>query len=122
MYSYEDRVRAVALYLKYGGKTATVIRELGYPSRKNLKRWVRLYQAAGDLPKRYRARPRYTAEQKRVAVDHYFAHGCCLANAGRALGYPSRNVPASWVEDRTDKIRPRHQLPGPDKQGEDTGG
>ncbi|CAJ0785138.1 Putative transposase InsK for insertion sequence element IS150 [Ralstonia chuxiongensis] len=30
MYSYQDRLRAVELYFKYGGKTATVIRELGY--------------------------------------------------------------------------------------------
>ncbi|KAI3591283.1 Mobile element protein, partial [Cupriavidus sp. U2] len=89
MYSYEDRIRAVRLYFKYGGKTATVVRELGYPSGKNLKRWVDIYEAAGDLPKRYRPKPRYTLEQKRVAVDHYFTHGCSLAGSRRALGYPS---------------------------------
>lgn len=79
MYSYEDRMRAVQLYVKYGKRTAAVIRELGYPSRKNLPRWYRAYIEAGDLPKRSRPKSRYTAEQKRVAVDHYVDHGCCLA-------------------------------------------
>ncbi|UIF87953.1 IS3 family transposase (plasmid) [Cupriavidus necator] len=92
MYSYEDRIRAVKLYFKYGGKTATVVRELGYPSGKNLKRWVHIYQALGDLPKRRHPKPRYTLEQKRAAVDYYFGHGCSLANTRRALGYPSSEV------------------------------
>lgn len=101
MYSYQDRLRAVELYLKYGGKTATVIRELGYPSRKNLRRWVQHYQTTGDLPQGYRAKPRYDAEQKRIAVDHYLAHGRCLADTIRALGYPSREVLGVWLDRRS---------------------
>ena len=31
MYSYDDRIKAVELYIKYGLKAAAVIRELGYP-------------------------------------------------------------------------------------------
>ncbi len=37
MYFYEDRIRAVKLYFKYGGKTATVVRKLGYPSGQELE-------------------------------------------------------------------------------------
>jgi len=99
MYSYEDRIRAVRLYFKYGGKTATVVRELGYPSGKNLMRWVHLYKALGDLPKHRRPRPRYTLEQKRVAVDHYFSHGCSLAGTRRSLGYPSTEMLGRWIEE-----------------------
>lgn len=102
MYSYEDRMRAVQLYIKYGKRGAAVIRELGYPSRKNLVRWYRAYLEAGDLPKRSRPKPRYTPEQKRAAVDHYVDHGCCLATTCRALGYPSREVLGSWI----DELRP----------------
>lgn len=43
MYSYEVRVRAVQLYIKYGRSAAASIRELGYPSRKNLARWYRAF-------------------------------------------------------------------------------
>lgn len=102
MYSYEDRMKAVRLYITYGKHTAAVIRELGYPSRKNLVRWYRAYVEAGDLPKRYRSKPRYTPEQKHAAVAHYFDHGRCLAGTCRALDYPSREVLASWV----DELRP----------------
>lgn len=31
MYSYEDRIRAVELYIKLGKRTGATIRQLGYP-------------------------------------------------------------------------------------------
>lgn len=48
MHSYEDRIRAVELYLRYGRRLTVVVRELGYPSVKQLSRWVRVYVDAGD--------------------------------------------------------------------------
>ena len=33
MYTYEQRKRAVELYIKYLYKASSVIRELGYPNR-----------------------------------------------------------------------------------------
>ena len=41
MYSYDDRLRAVKLYIQYSKSATDTIRELGYPSRKNLRRWYR---------------------------------------------------------------------------------
>jgi hypothetical protein len=32
MHSYEDRIRAVELYYRYGKKASVVVMELGYPS------------------------------------------------------------------------------------------
>ena len=32
MYSYEDRMRAVKLYIKLGKRLGATIRELGYPT------------------------------------------------------------------------------------------
>lgn len=37
MYSYEERKKAVELYIQYGYRAAAVIRELGYPDRHTLK-------------------------------------------------------------------------------------
>ena len=37
VYSLEDRMRAVELYFKYGGRSATVRRELGYPTKNTFK-------------------------------------------------------------------------------------
>ncbi len=33
MHSYEDRIRAVELYYRYGKKASVVVMELGYPSK-----------------------------------------------------------------------------------------
>jgi transposase-like protein len=51
MYSYDDRIRAVKLYIKLGKRAATAIRMLGYPSRKYLRQWYLIYRETGDLPR-----------------------------------------------------------------------
>ena len=33
MYSYEDRIRAVKLYIKFGKRTGPTIPQLGYPTK-----------------------------------------------------------------------------------------
>lgn len=39
MYSYEDRIRAVELYIKLGKRVRPTIRQLGYPTKNSLKGW-----------------------------------------------------------------------------------
>ena len=41
MYFYEERLRAVKLYIKYDHSLSAVIRELGYPSHQALLQWYR---------------------------------------------------------------------------------
>jgi putative transposase len=50
MYSYEDCIRAVRLYLKLGKRTGATIRQLGYPTKNALKSWHREYEQGHDLP------------------------------------------------------------------------
>ena len=38
MFTEEEKIRAIELYFKYGKKLAPVVRELGYPSKRNLRR------------------------------------------------------------------------------------
>ncbi|WP_058974205.1 IS3 family transposase, partial [Type-D symbiont of Plautia stali] len=99
MHSYEDRIRAVELYFRYSKRLAIVVRELGYPSVKQLSRWVRIYEEEGDLPKELKPRERYSRAQKVAAVEHYFTHGGCLAFTCRTIGYPSSIVLKRWVEE-----------------------
>lgn len=40
MHSYEERILAVELYYRYGKKASVVVMELGYPSTRQLSRWV----------------------------------------------------------------------------------
>ncbi len=49
MYSYEDRIRAVKLYIKLGKRIRPTIRQLGYPTKNALKSWYREYEQSRDL-------------------------------------------------------------------------
>jgi transposase-like protein len=108
MYSYEDRVRAVRLYLKLGKRVGATIRQLGYPTKNSLKSWHLEYERCHDLRIGYvRSKPVYSAEQKKVAVDHYLDHDRCVATTWRALGYPSRGTLAAWIEELHPEIGKR---------------
>lgn len=100
MFTEEQKIRTIKLYFKYGKKLAPVVRELWYPSKRNLRRWIRSWEAGGGVKESIRHKPRYTDEQKQVAVEHYLNHGCCLAFTSRTLGYPCTNVLARWVNER----------------------
>lgn len=52
MYSYEERMRAVRLFVKYDKSCMAVINELEYPSRVQLMSWYREYEKDGDLAMR----------------------------------------------------------------------
>lgn len=69
MFTEEEKIRAIELYFKYGKKLAPVVRELGYPSKRNLRRWIRSWEAGGGAKESIRHKPRYTDEQKQVAVE-----------------------------------------------------
>ena len=76
MYSYEDRIRAVELYVKVGKRVGPTIRQLGYSTKNALKAWYRAYQGQRDLPTGYvRSKPKYSQEQKEAAVRYYLDHG-----------------------------------------------
>jgi len=108
MYSYEDRVQAVRLYLKLGKRIKATIRQLGYPTKNSLKAWHREYEQCHDLRTGYvRATPRYSAEQKQAAVDHYLSHDHCAAATLRALGFPSRGTLAAWIDELCPEIGKR---------------
>lgn len=108
MYSYEDRIRAVKLYIKLGKRTSVTIRQLGYPTKNALIDWYREYEHSGDLRAGYvRSQRKYSAEQKQAAVDHYHDHGRCIAATIRAMGYPCREALAAWIDELHPQSRQR---------------
>lgn len=100
MYSYEDRIRAVELYIKLGKRTAATIRQLGYPTKNSLKSWHREYERCLDLSRGYvRSKPKRSRAQKEQAVEHYLGHGRCIAWTIKVLGYPGRDSLRSWIRE-----------------------
>ena len=81
MYSFEERMRAVELYIKLGKRVQATIRELGYPTKNALKGWHREYQRLQDLPIRSAPRPpKFSLAQKQVALEYYATHGRCIVS------------------------------------------
>jgi len=98
MYSYEERMWAVQLYIKLGKRIRATTRQLGYPTKNALKSWYREYQHQLDLPRGYvRSKHKYSQEQKAAAVRHYLDHGHCIAFTIKNLGYPSRQSLSDWI-------------------------
>ena len=83
MYSYEQRKKAVGLYIKFDKSACAVVRELGYPTTRMLTLWYREYLEEGDLHKKSRLQKGYTAEQKKAAIQYYQEHGRSLTRTVR---------------------------------------
>jgi transposase-like protein len=101
MFSYEERMKAVKLLIKYDMSYSDVMRELGYPSRKALSIWYKEYLQTGDLHKKHLKKYKFTDEDKQKAVNHYLEHGRCISRTVRILGYPSRTTLDNWVKEMT---------------------
>ena len=99
MYSYEDRLRAVRLYIKLGKRIGLTIRQLGYPTKNALKTWYREYEQRHDLPAVYTRPPKFSQAQKERAVEHYLEHGQCIAETIKSLGYPCRSLLSAWLQE-----------------------
>lgn len=103
MYSREKRMRAIELYIKYEKSPADVIRELGYPDRKMLRKWYKIFleeQETGvPYEKRYARVPRFSQEEQEAAVRHYLEHGRNYSRTVRALGYPNRETLRAWCKE-----------------------
>ena len=108
MYSYEDRIKAVRLYLKLGKRLGVTIRQLGYPTKNTLIGWYREFIDKQALRDGYtRARDRFTVVQKQHAVEHHLDHGRCIAFTLRVLGYPSRATFSKWLDELHPDVRMR---------------
>jgi transposase-like protein len=82
MYSYEDRIRAVELYIKLGKRTGAAIRQLGDPTKNFLKSWHEEYERCLNLSRGYvRAKPKYSQAQWRRWEHAPLTCRCCLRNS-----------------------------------------
>jgi len=100
MYSYEDRIKAVKLFISYDLSIAATIHELGYPSRNALRQWHKEYIESGKLHKRCDKKPKHSIAQKEYAVNYYMEHGRNIARTIRIIGYPRhRETFGKWLDE-----------------------
>lgn len=101
MYTYEQRMTAVDLYIKYYHKPAAAIRELGYPNRHALARRFKEYEATGDLHQssKLRKKSKYSEDQKQAALQFYQDHGRSITLTVNMLGYPEKTTFKQWLNE-----------------------
>jgi putative transposase len=99
MYSYEDRLKAVKLYIKYSFCVADTLHELGYPSRNMLRQWYQEYTETGELHKLHGKKSKYSLEARMLAVRYYMEHGRNMARTIKAIGYPHRETMREWIHE-----------------------
>ena len=108
MYSYDERLRAVRLYIEFGKRCRVTIRQPGYPTKNSLRNWYQEFLEHGDLQVAdVRSRQKYSVEQKNVAIEHYMNRGRCFSATLKALGYPGRGTLAERVRERYPETRKR---------------
>jgi len=109
MFSYEDRLRAVRLYIELGKRIGLTIRQVGYPTKNALKSWHLEYEQHLDLPAGYVRRPRYSQAQKVRAVEHYLylENRRCVNATIKGVGYSSRALLPVWVKELHPERRSR---------------
>ena len=99
MYSYEERIKAVELYIQYDFQAELTAAELGYATAKSIQRWYKEFQKQGNLHKKRISLKKYTEAQKEQAIKYYSEHGRSVARTVRALGYPNRDTMFQWLDE-----------------------
>ena len=99
MYSYEDRLRAVRLYIKLGKRVGLTIRQLGYPTKNALKSWHREFEQRLDLPTGYARRPKYSQAQKEQAVRALPGQRPLPRGDDKGTGLSLEDAACDWVQE-----------------------
>ena len=92
-------MKAVSLYIESKFSENQVIKSLGYPSLNTLRSWYREYVTVGSLHTVSRCQPHYSTVQKEAAVSYFADHHTSFVQTCRAMGYPSRNLLRTWVQE-----------------------
>lgn len=96
-YTTEEKIKAVQLYEKLKHIT-WVMTELGYPSSRTLLyMWISQYHEKGIEGLDHKSK--YTAEQRKAAIDYYIANGMNAQATIAALGYPGKTVLNEWLNE-----------------------
>lgn len=108
MYSLDTIRKTLRLLEKYDCQFAKTSRETGVKVT-TIRSWQLRKKAGLPLLKpRKDHKTRFSAVQRKAALDYYFSHGENVSRACRKLGYPSKASMRSWVsKDRRFRKPPR---------------
>jgi len=103
MYTQEQKLKAIELYIKSKLSVRAVISTLGYPSPNMLRRWCRSYLSNEKTlppPKR-----KYTEEYKQCVIDKYYENNEDISLTAKQNGLP-RSTLVDWLQERHISSKP----------------
>ncbi len=118
MHDLKTILKTLALLDRYDGQFAKTSRETGIKVR-TIRYWYNKRRDGVPLlsPRKGR-RGKWTPEEKKAALDYYFAHGESVSRTIARLGYPSASTMKLWA--RSDpRDRKRHRKGKPPKRTSD---
>ena len=104
MYTREERMKAVDLYIKHKKNATPVILALGYPARKSLPRWYKIYmkeKETGILHDGLFWLLKYPLEKRKYAVDCCRENGWNFTKTSVEIGYPCPKTLKLWCYELT---------------------
>lgn len=99
MYTREERMKAVELYIKHKKNATPVIRGLGYPGRSSLVRWYKIYMEEKKTGILHDGRIwflQFPLEKRRYAVRCCFKNEWNFTKTVREIGYPCDKTLKKW--------------------------
>ncbi len=89
----ETKKKAIMLYVKYGLKAASVIRDPEYPDRYSLKKRCEDYISNNNkVIIQYGRKNKYSNQQRKQAIHFYLTHGKNISYTVRTVEYSCRSV------------------------------
>ncbi len=99
MYTNEDRIKAIKLYIEYNYNARAIICEIGYPSRSRLAIWHLEYLTNGGLNSDKYKKSKHTYEQRQKAIDFYLINGQSIQRTIKALDYSGKPTLCNWLNE-----------------------
>lgn len=103
MYSLKQRKKAIMLYIKYGLKAASVIREPEYPDRHSLRKRCEDYISNNNKVIIQYGR---SNQQRKQVIHLYLIHGKNISYTVRTVEYSCRSVLSNRICKDIKKHRP----------------
>lgn len=114
MFSYEERLNIITLYIanKYNAKKTA--NQLGNVSESSIRSWYKEFEKQGDLNHtgKTSAIYQYTLKERAFAVEQYFRFGSYKKTVEH-LGYPSPTTLVTWVTQAlsiSSNCNPQHRV------------
>lgn len=109
MFTYQQKKKAIELYIKNGKRMTKTLKQLGYPSKGTLTSWYKEYENNSSITKKYKRDGVYTKEEIDAAISHFYENGESITKTIVSLGYPCSFTLRKWLKGNVTNYKPKEK-------------